>query len=95
MKPKYMVHSSQARCIDSPVEQERLLALDWVIASPKPRTKDARRMRTKREQMRAAGWASLTLWVSPEQRAAIKGALHPGESYAALLLRLIEQRSLL
>lgn len=93
MKPKMLTHPSYARCIDSPAEVERLLAQGWLIANPKPKTKDARRMRTLRAQRRAAGWANLTLWVDPQQLAAITSAQHPGETVVQMLMRLIEKQS--
>jgi hypothetical protein len=76
---------------------DRLLAGgSWLIAAPKARTKKAAEMRALRRARRAEGWSSFTLWVAPEQLAAIKAALRPGESYVELLVRLIEeQRSLL
>ncbi|KAL0630440.1 hypothetical protein Q9L58_010712 [Maublancomyces gigas] len=74
-----MVHPSQARTIDNPVEQERLLAQGWLIGTPKPKTKDAKRMRLSRAQRRAEGWMSLLLWLSPEDVAAVKAALKTGE----------------
>lgn len=92
MKPKLMVHPSYARTISSPEEQERLLALEWVIALPKPKTKDARRMRSLRAQRRDAGWANLTLWVDPEQLAAITSAKRPGETVVGLIMRLIKEQ---
>lgn len=95
MKPKFMVHPSQARCIDSPVEQERLAAIGWLIAQAKPKTKDARRMRSLRAQRREAGWLSMYLWFSPEDVTAISSAKRPDESYADLLVRLVRERSLL
>lgn len=95
MKPKLLVHPSQARTIDNPVEVERLLSMGWLIGKPKPRTKDARRMRLLRDQRRAAGWLSLYLWLSPEEVAAVRALKHPNESYVALLMRLVNERSLL
>jgi len=95
MKPKLLVHQSQARTIDSPVEVERLLAMGWLLAAPKPKTKEARRMRSLRAQRRAAGWTNLTLWVDPEQLAAITSAKRPGETVVQMVMRLIiEQGSL-
>lgn len=94
MKPKFMVHPSQARCIDNPVEQERLAAIGWLIAQTKPKTKMAGRMRSLRAQRREAGWQSIYMWLDPEQVAAVSSALRPGETYVELLVRLIEERSL-
>lgn len=95
MKPKLLVHPSQARTIDNPVEVERLLAMGWVIAASKPKTKMAKRMRTLRAARRAEGWTSLLLWIDAEQQAAISAAKEPGETYVQLLMRLVRQQSLL
>lgn len=94
MKPKYMVHPSQARCIDSPMEQERLAAIGWLIAQVKPRTKMAARMRTLRERRRAEGWVNLTLWFEAQDLAAVRAARLPGETYSQLLVRLVNKQSL-
>lgn len=95
MKPKQLVHPSQARTISSPEEVERLLSMGWVLAAPKPRTKDAKRMRTQRQQRRAAGWLSLYFWLTPEDVTAVTSVRRRGESYAALLVRLATERSLM
>lgn len=95
MKPKLLVHQSQARTITNPVEVERLLAQGWLLAKSRPKTKDAKRVRTLRAQRRADGWVSLWLWFSPDQVAAIKAAKRPKETWAGLLLRLVAERSLL
>lgn len=95
MKPKLLVPRCYARTISSPEEADRLLAGDWLLAAPKPRTKSAGRMRALRAQRRAAGWLSFWLWLPPDDAAALKAALRPGEDYAALVLRLIKERSLL
>lgn len=95
MRPKMMVHQSQARTITSHEEVERLLAMGWLLAAPKPRTKDAKRMRCLRQQRRLAGWLSLYLWLSPEEVAAVTAAKRAGETYAELLVRLAKQQSLL
>lgn len=95
MNPKLLVHSSYARTISSPEEVERLLALGWLLAAPKPKTKMAKSMRSLRQQRRLAGWQSLYLWLSPEQVAAVDAAKCDGETYVALLIRLITERSLL
>lgn len=94
MKPKLLVHQSYARTIDNPVEVERLLALGWLLGKPKPKTKDAKRMRTLRERRRAEGWVNLTLWVDPEQHAAISAAKHHGESVVELIMRMIKEQGL-
>lgn len=95
MKSKLLVHPSQARTISNPVEIERLFTQGWVLAAPKPKTKMARRMRSLRQQRRLAGWLSVYLWLSPEQVATVRALKRPGESYAALLVRLVNERSLL
>jgi hypothetical protein len=95
MRSKMLVHGSQARCISSPEEVERLLSMGWLLAMPKPRTKDAKRMRSQRQQRRLAGWLSVYFWLSPEQVAAVRAIKRRGESYSALLVRLVKERSLL
>ncbi|MHC8354465.1 hypothetical protein ACYZTL_04305 [Pseudomonas sp. LB3P81] len=95
MKPKMMVHSSLARCITSPEEVERLLNQGWLLAAPKPKTVMAKQMRSLRARRRAEGWQTLLLWLAPEDIAAVKAALLPGESYAELLIRLVQKQSLL
>jgi hypothetical protein len=95
MRPKLLVHPSQARSISNPVEIERLLAMGWLIGAPKPKTVMAKRMRSLRARRRAEGWMSLYLWLAPVDVAAITAIKRPGESYAALLVRLVNERSLL
>lgn len=95
MKPKLLVPRCYARAITSPEEVDRLLAGDYLLAAPKARTKSAGRMRKLRNDRREAGWLSLYIWLDPEQVAAVTSAMRPGESYAELLVRLIEERSLL
>ncbi|MEZ1837556.1 hypothetical protein QVM62_06805 [Pseudomonas putida] len=95
MKPKLLVHPSQARTIGNPVEIERLLGQGWVIAAPKPKTRMAKAMRALRAQRRAAGWTALTLWVSSEDAAAIKATQRPGETVVEMIVRLIRKQSLL
>lgn len=95
MRPKMLVHGSYARTISDPKEVERLLTMGWLLAKPKPRTKTAKTMRTLRARRRAEGWQTLLLWLAPEDAAAVKGALLPGESYAELLIRLIKKQCLL
>jgi len=89
-----MVHPSQARTIDNPVEIERLLAMGWLLAKPKPRTKTAKTMRTLRARRRAEGWQSLLLFLPPDDAAMVKAARRHGEDYAGLLIRLVRQQSL-
>ncbi len=95
MRPKLLVHPSQARTIANPVEIERLLSQGWVLAAPKPKTATAKRMRSLRARRRDEGWLSLYLWLPPEDVAAVTAIRRPGESYAALLVRLATERSLL
>ncbi|MNY08640.1 hypothetical protein D3C86_1415040 [compost metagenome] len=94
-KPKLLVHPSQCRTIDNPVEIERLLSQNWLLAKPRPKTGMAKRMRLLRAHRRAEGWLSLLLWLSPDQAAAVKAALRKNESYAELLIRLVRKQSLL
>ena len=94
MKPKLLVHPSQARTISSPEEVERLLGMGWVIGAPKPRTKTAKTMRTLRARRRAEGWQSLLLFLPPDDAAMVKAARRHGEDYAGLLIRLVRQQSL-
>lgn len=93
MKPKLLIHPSQARTISNPVEVERLLSLGWVLAAPKPKTAMAKTMRGLRARRRAEGWLSVYMWLSPADAAVVKKIRRPGESYAALLVRLATQRS--
>jgi hypothetical protein len=92
MKPKLLVHPSQARTIDNPVEQERLLSQGWVLAAPKPKTLMAKRMRTLRARRRAEGWVNLTLWLDAEQAAAVTASQRPGETVVEMLIRLIKKQ---
>lgn len=95
MEAKLLVHRSHARTVCSPDEQERLLANDWLIAKPKPKTKMAKRMRDLRERRRAEGWRAFTLWFSAEDAAAVAAAQRPGETLAELIIRLVRKQSLL
>jgi len=95
MKPKMMVHGSYARTISNPAEVERLLAMGWLLAAPKPKTRMAKAMRELRAQRRAAGWMVFTLWASAEDAAAVKAALLPGETVVEMIVRLIRKQSLL
>lgn len=95
MKPKMMVHGSMARTISSPEEVERLLSQGWLLAAPKPKTVMAKRMRTLRARRRAEGWVNLTLWLSPEDLAAVRAALTPGETLAEAFVRLAKKQRLL
>ena len=95
MKPKLLVHPSQARTISNPVEQERLLAQGWLIGVPKPKTVMAKRMRTLRARRRDEGWVNLTLWLDAEQAAAVTASQRPGETVVEMLMRLIKKQGLL
>lgn len=94
-KPKLLVHPSQARTIDNPVEVERLLSQNWLLATPKPKTAMAKRMRSLRARRRAEGWAVLTLWMSSEDHAAITATQRPGETVVQMIIRLVRKQSLL
>lgn len=87
-----MVHPSYGRTVTSPDDIERLRAQGWLVANPKPRTKMAKRMRELRQQRAKAGWLSLKLWLAPEHVALVKAARRPGEDYAGLLVRLIQNQ---
>jgi hypothetical protein len=93
-KPKLLVHPSQCRTIENPVEVERLLNQNWLLAKPRPKTEMAKRMRLLRAQRRDQGWLSLLLWIPPDQIAELKAALRPNEGYAELLIRLVRKQSL-
>lgn len=95
MKPKLLVHPSQARTIDNPVEVERLLSQGWVLAAPKPKTVMAKRMRSLRARRRAEGWVNLTLWLDAEQAAAVMASQRPNETVVEMLMRLIKKQGLL
>lgn len=95
MKPKLLVHPSQARTISSPEEVERLLSLGWVLAAPKPKTVMAKRMRSLRARRRAAGWVNLNIWLDALDLAAVTATQRPGESVAAMLMRLVRKQSLM
>jgi len=95
MKPKLLVHPSQARTISNPVEVERLLSQGWVLAAPKPKTVMAKRMRSLRARRRAEGWVNLTLWLDAEQAAAVKASQRPSETVVEMLMRLIRKQGLL
>lgn len=87
-----MVHGSQARTVTSPGDIERLRAQGWLVANPKPKTKMAKRMRELRQQRAEAGWLSLKLWLTPEHAALVRAARRPGEDYAGLLVRLVQEQ---
>lgn len=91
MKPKLLVPRCYARTIDNPVEVDRLLSGDYLLAQPKARTKEASTKRAERRAMRDAGWQQLYFWLSPEDAAIVAAAKQSGESYAALLVRLSKQ----
>lgn len=95
MKPKLLVHPSYCRTLDNPVEIERLLSQNWLLASPQPKTTMAKRMRMLRERRRSAGWVNLTLWFEAQDLAAIRATRLPGETYTELIMRLVKKQSLL
>ncbi len=96
MKAYRLVRQSQVQTILSPDDAERMLATgDYVTAgaTPKHRGKNAKRMRSLRQQRRAAGWLVLDFWLNPIQAAAVRAALLPNETYAELLIRLVRKQS--
>lgn len=96
MKSYRLVRQSQVQTVLSPDDAERMLATgDWLIATVKPRTRSAARMRGLRRARRLADWHYLTMWIAPEDLAAVKAAQRPGETYAELLMRLVRERGLL
>lgn len=96
MKTYRLVRQSQVMTILSPDDAERMLDTgDWLLAMPKPKTRMAARMRELNNRRRAEGWTTRTLWFSPDDLAAVRAALLPGETYAELFLRLVKQNSLL
>ena len=96
MKTYRLVRQSAVLTVLSPDDAERQLATgDWRMAMPRPRSKTAKTMRELNNRRRAAGWTTRTLWFSPEQLAALKAALLPGETYAELVDRLIRKNSLI
>lgn len=92
-----MTRQCYVQTITSPVQAEQMLAGDYVRVVPKPKARgaDAKRMRLLRRQRQAEGWLSLDLWLSPEDVAAVTAVKRSGESYAALLVRLVKERGLL
>jgi hypothetical protein len=96
MKTYRLVRRSAVQTILSPEDAERMLQTgDWLIAAPKPRTRMAARMRELNNRRRAEGWTTRTLWFSPDDLAAVRAALLPGETYAELFLRLVRKNSLM
>lgn len=97
MKEFLLTRQSQVVTITSPVQAEQMLATDYLRVMPrsKARGKDAKRMRLLRRARLADGWLSLDLWLSPEDVVAIKAVKRSGESYSALLVRLVRERGLL
>lgn len=90
MKAYRLVRHSQVLTVLSPADAERMLATgDYVLASPKPKSKTAKSMRSLRARRRAEGWLQLDLWLPPDTVAAVKAAKLPGETYEALLVRLV------
>jgi hypothetical protein len=96
MKTYRLVRQSAVQTVLSPGDAERMLASgDWLIATPKPRTKMAARMRKLNNHRRSQGWTTRTLWFSPTDLAAVRAALLPGETYVELFLRLVKKDSLI
>lgn len=96
MKSYRLVRQSAVQTILSPDDAERMLASgDYLMASPRPRSKMAARMRELNNRRRAAGWTTRTLWFSPDDLEAVRAALLPGETYAELFLRLVKKDSLM
>ncbi len=96
MKTYRLVRQSAVQTVLSSDDAERMLATgDWLIAAPKPRTKMAARMRALNNRRRSQGWSTRTLWFSPDDLAAVRAALNPGESFVELFMRLVKKDSLL
>jgi hypothetical protein len=96
MKTYRLVRQSAVMMVMSPCDAERMLATgDWLIATSKPKTRMAARMRALNNRRRAEGWTTRTLWFSPADLAAVKAALLHGETYVELFLRLVKKDSLL
>lgn len=92
-----MARQSTVVTITSPVQAEQMLSTDYlrVVPRAKARGKDAKRMRLLRRARLVEGWVSLDLWLSPDDVEAVKAVKRSGETYAALLVRLVKERSLL
>ncbi len=92
-----MARQSAVVTITSPAQAEQMLSTDYlrVVPRPKSRGKDAKRMRLLRRARLVEGWLSLDLWLSPEDVAAVKAVKRSGESYSALLVRLVKEQGLL
>ncbi|MCY1443029.1 hypothetical protein D9M71_594240 [compost metagenome] len=98
MKTYRLVRESAVQTILSPTDAERMLGTgDYVTASAKPkaRGRNAKRMRSLRQQRRAAGWLVLDFWLAPDQAVAVRAALLPNETYAEMLIRLVRKQSVL
>lgn len=96
MKTYRLVRATQVHTILSPSDAERMLSTgDWLIATAKPKTAMAGKMRSLRARRRAAGWLSLKLWLSPAEVDAVKAIKRPKETYAELFIRLVRERGLL
>ncbi|MFG0320996.1 hypothetical protein ACF8EF_01430 [Pseudomonas sp. zjy_15] len=96
MKEILLVRQSQVLTVLNPTDAERMLATDYLRVMPrlKPRG-NAKRMRLMRRARLAAGWLSVKFWLSPDEAALVKAAKRHGETYAQLLVRLINERGLL
>lgn len=94
MKSKTMVHPYHARTVESAAEQERLLQQGWVFTAVKPKTKQAKRMRTLRQQRLVAGWYRADFMLEPWQILLVNSVRMPGETFAELVTRLAEEHCL-
>lgn len=97
MKAFLLARQSQVVTVLSPTDAEKMLATDYLRVVPRTKAhgKDAKRMRALRRARRVEGWLSLNLWLSPGDVAAVTAAKRRGESYSALLVRLVKERGLL
>ena len=97
MKAFLLARQSQVVTVLSPTDAEQMLATDYLRVMPrlKAQGKDAKRARSMRRARRSEGWLSLNLWLSPEDVAAVRAIKRPGETYVALLMRLVKERSLM
>jgi len=95
MKAILLARQSQVLTVTSPADAERYLATDYLRVIPRSqgRGKNAKRMRSLRQQRRADGWLVLDFWLPPDQAIAVKAALLPNETYAELLIRLVRKQS--
>jgi hypothetical protein len=97
MKEFLLARQSAVVSVLSSADAERMLSTDYLRVMPrlKARGKDAKRMRLMRRARLAAGWLSVKFWLSPDEVTLVRAAKRPGETYARLLVRLINERGLL